>query len=165
MLIQPSCPYQLTTVRSRGISGPLMRAVALLSGGVTSTVTETAARIGVSRQSLRRSLQRPAVQLALRRQIQSNVTAGGAAASARLVALLGHDNGMVSFQSSKLLLGLNGFQPPSQPSTTISVNVMQAGYILDLRPEDAAEASLIRAVPTSTPQIDGSVVEDVDEAG
>lgn len=124
--------------REYRISPPVMRAIVLLTDGTTRTLTETAARVGMTREGLSKALQRSSVQEALRKRIVSVLGAGAAAASARLIELLGAENSMTAFNSSKLLLGLSGFQPPNNRGPVVSIMGNNVGFVLDLR--EAGEA-------------------------
>lgn len=122
------------------ISAPVMRAIVLLTDGTTKTLTETAKQVGMTREGLSKALQRPSVQEALRKRIVSVLGAGAAAASARLIELLSSDNGMVGFQSSKLLLALSGFQPAQRGGVSVNIHG-GTGFVVDLRePNEALSA-------------------------
>jgi hypothetical protein len=117
------------------ISAKVRRAIELLATGKCKTQLEAAEAIGITRETLCRSLAKPHIIEHLRqRAVRTIAMAAGRAAEVKVELLDGPDS-MVRDRSSTFILATAGIGP--QPAGSINLNVeIKAGYVIDLTDHD-----------------------------
>jgi hypothetical protein len=138
-------------IRERRVSKRIAEVVRLLLTGECKTQKAAAERVGMNPGYLSEALRKPHVRVFMERRVRETIANGTLRASARLVELLDASSEHVSLDASKHMLALNGHQPPSGPVANVNINMMQAGYVLDLRTDEeiAAQARVVDVTPRS----------------
>lgn len=126
--------------RKPWISAPVVRAIELLVTGECKTIKAAAKAAGISRENLSKALQRPHVDEYRVKRIHQAQRVHALRAAHRMGELLDSDNAMVSYRSAEHLLatGAGVVKPSEGRGATVNIGVtMQAGFVLDLRPDAA----------------------------
>jgi len=123
-------PKETATVSKR-----MQGAISLLFDGRCRTVTAAAERANVSREHLSAILHSQAGRAWIEREMRKNVAAAAMRASNRLHELVDSPSQTVSFDATRLSLGIAGIKPDETSRVAVSVDI-KAGYILDLRSEN-----------------------------
>jgi hypothetical protein len=125
------------------ISAKVRRAIELLATGKCKTQIDAAEAVGLTRETLCRSLAKPHIIEHLRqRAVRTIAMAAGRAAEVKVELLDGTDS-MVRDRSSTFILATAGIGP--QPAGSINLNVeIKAGYVIDLTddPRPGAEGGM-----------------------
>lgn len=117
------------------ISPRAQTALTYLFDGTCRTVTAAATRAGLTRVRLSQILHSPAGRAWADREMRKNVAAAAMRASSRLHELVDSSSQTVSFDATRLSLGIAGIKPDETSRVAVSVDI-KAGYILDLRTEN-----------------------------
>jgi hypothetical protein len=133
-------------IRERRVSKRIAEVVRLLLTGEARTQKAAAERVGMNVSYLSEALRKPHVRVFMERRVRETIANGTLRASARLVELLDASSEHVAFDASKHMLALNGHQPPSGPVANVNINMVQAGYVLDLRSDEEIAAQARRVV-------------------
>jgi hypothetical protein len=120
--------------RKPRISRRVSTAIDLLASGKARTQKEAAELCGMNESYLGRALKKPHVTGVLRERIERNLQRGALRASGRVVELVDSASSPVSFDASKLLLGIAGYRVAETPTSIVNVGV-SVGYVIDLRPD------------------------------
>jgi hypothetical protein len=139
------------------ISAKVRRSIELLATGKCKTQLEAAEAVGITRETLCRSLARPHIIEFLRqRAVRTIAMAAGRAAEVKTELLDCADN-MVRDRSSTFILATAGIGP--QPAGSINLNVeIKAGYVIDLtddpRPGADGGMRIVSPIVYSPPAVD-----------
>lgn len=114
----------------------------------SSTITEAAKKLGISRRSLYERIDRyelrPQIEL-VRQQAQDNLVIASLKASDNLVTKIDHHNPSISMDASKEILDRVGVVKPSNTTNNVQVNVQP---ILEINPnvrKDDSDREVIEA--------------------
>jgi hypothetical protein len=145
------------------ISAKVRRAIELLATGKCKTQLEAAEAVGLTRETLCRSLAKPHIIEHLRqRAVRTIAMAAGRAAEVKTELLDCADN-MVRDRSSSFILGVAGIAPASTPGVAFNIEI-KAGYVIDLTddPRPGADGGMRIVSPTvySPPAIDADLDQD-----
>jgi hypothetical protein len=141
-------------IRERRVSKRIAEAVRLIVTGECATQKAAAERVGITPGHLCEMLKKPHVQVFIAQRVRQTLANGTMRASARLIELMDSASDHVSLDAVKHELALNGHQPPSGPAANVNINVMQAGYVIDVRSREeiAAQARVVDLMPISRPR-------------
>jgi hypothetical protein len=143
---------------------------AMLDGRAKS-MAEGAKVAGCTRQYIWNTLnKRPDALAWIQARAAKMLGLGAAAATARMMELMHSDSSRTAFESSRFVLGLNGFRVANDPSVNINlVSTPRAGFLIDLREdnrsplpdvtmeEGAAGAVIVDGDATAPKMIDAKV--------
>ena len=118
--------------KKRRVTKKMKIALRALMRGEARTATAAAEKAGLSADYLYRALALPHVRAYAIEQIQTLKASGALLAMPRLAELLRSDSDHVSLDATKLMLGLNGHRPESDPNVAISLNT-SPGYVIILK--------------------------------
>ena len=143
--------------KTRRIPEKTRRAIELLATGKCKTQLEAAEQVGLTRETLCRSLAKPHIIEHLRqRAVRTIAMAAGRAAEVKAELLDCADN-MVRDRSSTFVLATAGIGPATAPSLNINLE-MRAGYVIDLRSDDPADnMRIVSPIVYSPPAIDADL--------
>jgi hypothetical protein len=96
-----------------------------------ATITAAAAKVGISREYLSRSLGEPHVADYLRRKAARTVAVGALRAATREIELIDARSEHVSHDASKHVLACAGIKPAAEANVNLNVEV-RAGWVIDL---------------------------------
>jgi hypothetical protein len=117
--------------KTRRIPEKTRRAIELLATGKCKTQLEAAEQVGLTRETLCRSLAKPHIIEHLRqRAVRTIAMAAGRAAEVKAELLDCADN-MVRDRSSSFILGVAGIAPATTPGVALNIEI-KAGYVIDL---------------------------------
>jgi hypothetical protein len=126
----------------RRISRKVRAAIDLMVAGEVKTITEAAAKVGLSREHLSRELSRPDVTELMHQKVRRSLATAAARASHTKVELLDSPSERVRDSASSFVLGLAGIRPATTPSVNVNVEI-RAGYVIDLSDDPPAGAKVI----------------------
>ena len=99
--------------------------------GDEKTITAAAAKVGLSREYLSRSLGKPHVVEFLRTKAARTVALAAGRASARVTELIDAASEHVSFDASRHVLAVAGIKPAAEPNVNFNLEI-RAGWAVDL---------------------------------
>src|ERR1039458_6518497 len=124
-------PPPAVPIPPKRISKKVRRAIDLMVTGDCKQIKETAAKVGLARESLSRALSTPHVAEHLRQKVLRHRAIHAARAGATKTELLDSASEIVRDRASSFVLGLAGIQPAANPSVNLNIEV-KAGYVIDL---------------------------------
>src|ERR1039458_6304218 len=124
-------PPPAVPIPPRRISKKVRRAIDLMVTGDCKQIKETAAKVGLARESLSRALSTPHVAEHLRQKVLRHLAIHAARAGATKVELLDSFSELVRDRASTFVLGLADIAPASAPSLSVNLEI-RAGYVIDL---------------------------------
>jgi hypothetical protein len=135
-------------VPAKRISKKVRTAIGYMVNGECKQISDAAAKAGLARETLSRSLSQPHVAEYLRQKVLRHLAIPAARAGAVKGELLDCSNEMVRDRASTFVLGLAGIQPASTPSLSVNIEV-KAGYVIDLSPDpgELIDAQAMRTIP------------------
>jgi hypothetical protein len=113
------------------ISKKVRAAIDLMVSGDVKTITDAAAKVGLARESLSRSLSSPHVAEHLRTKVLKSLAMAAARAGVVKVDLMDSDNAIARDRASTFVLGLAGIAPATAPSVNVNIEA-KAGYVIML---------------------------------
>jgi hypothetical protein len=131
--------------KPRRITHKVRAAIAAMVSGDVKTITDAAAKVGMSREQLSRRLSEPHVIEFMHQKVRRSLALAAARAGTTKVDLLDCDSLHVRNEASSFVLGLAGIKPATDPSVSVNVNI-RAGYVIDLSP-DPSEIIDTKAIP------------------
>jgi hypothetical protein len=149
--------------KTRRIPEKTRRAIELLATGKCKTQLEAAEQVGLTRETLCRSLAKPHIIEHLRqRAVRTIAIAAGRAAEVK-TELLDCPDSMVRDRSSTFILGVAGIAPATTPGVALNIEI-KAGYVIDLTdhdPRPGADGGMRIISPTVySPPIDTDLEQD-----
>jgi hypothetical protein len=122
--------------RNRPISKTIRIACEAITSGEVKTITDAAAKAGVTREYLSRELSKPHIAEFLRQKAARVVAIAAGRASARVTELVDAASEHVSFDASKHVLGIAGIKPVADPNVNLNFEFKPVGWVIDLSPDD-----------------------------
>ena len=138
-------PPPAVPIPPRRISKKVRRAIDLMVTGDCKQIKETAAKVGLARESLSRALSTPHVAEHLRQKVLRHLAIHAARAGATKVELLDSISELVRDRASTFVLGLADIAPASAPSLSLNLEI-KAGYVIDLS-DDPRPQPALRVIP------------------
>jgi hypothetical protein len=118
------------------ITKKVRAAIELMVSGDCKQIKDSAAKVGLARESLSRALSKPHVAEHLRMKVLRSLAMAAARAGAVKINLLDSDNAIARDRASSFVLGLAGIQPATSASLSVNIEV-KAGYVIDLSDDPA----------------------------
>jgi hypothetical protein len=110
------------------ITARVRRAIDLMATGQCKTITETAEKVGMARESLGRALAKPhVIEHRRQRALRTIQMAAGRAAEVKVELLDGSDSN-VRDKAASFVLQTAGIGPATAPNLSVNIE-MRAGYV------------------------------------
>ena len=145
--------------KPKRISAKVRAAIDAMVSGECKRICDAAAKVGLARESLSRSLSTPHVAEHLRQKTARRLAIAAARAGHTKIELLDSDSDIARDRASSFVLGLAGIAPAATPSMSLNIHI-KAGYVIDLR-DDPLQTGLRIVSPSTAPLID----HDDDDTG
>jgi hypothetical protein len=136
------------------ITARVRRAIDLMATGQSKTITETAEKVGMARESLGRALAKPHVVEHMRlRALRTIQMAAGRAAEVK-AELLDCGDSVARDRASTFVLGTAGIGPATAPALGVNPEI-RAGYVIILTSDDPRHNTrIVSPLPTEPVTID-----------
>lgn len=142
----------------RGPSKKVRMGIELLVSGKAGSVGEAAAKAGLARETLSRQMNKPSgraeINAQIARRMGGAVLAKASGAIEQLISRAASEH--VRLDASKFILAMSGYASGGPSPVNVSVNMMPAGYVIDLSEPSDHERTVIGAGPA------GGVIIDVE---